>query len=206
MTNFKVTKIALFSPTGKNTIPSGSYFQKGGFLNECRKNKAAFETGILQFEMNQNGVVSDLKKSNNDFFSKETIVVVFPIENESLSLSEELILNWLNGNPQTLQKMIALENRWYNLILKFIALKFQSKKEELRYNAAFSIGNFFKGNYCLNRQQFNNLSICLQFQGISIDKVLWLTKRIANDLKIESYVLKRLYKKSTNPLLLVTLQ
>ena len=53
MTNFKVTKIAQFSPTGKNTIPDGSYFQKGGFLNECRKNKAAFETGILQFEMNQ---------------------------------------------------------------------------------------------------------------------------------------------------------
>ncbi len=41
MTNYTIREVKYFHPSGL-TLPNGSHYQKGGFLNECHKNKNNF--------------------------------------------------------------------------------------------------------------------------------------------------------------------
>lgn len=72
--NGMVTFIKYFSPDGRNEIPNGIYFQKGGFIHECQLNAEKFQIPTAQ----------------------ETQIFITVLPN-NFSIEEVIIIDWLKN-------------------------------------------------------------------------------------------------------------
>ena len=125
-THFKEVKY--FHPSGK-TMPNGSHYQRGGFINECKINKDNFvlDEGVHgeQYGMEQ----------------YRGGIVVFSTDVNAVKLNDNKLINIIKQLIATFNNRINRNKKIHNTINK---LNKGIKKSEERIGA-YSVGNFFKG-------------------------------------------------------------
>ena len=192
----KTVEIINFSPNGEKNTPNGSIYQKGGFLNECRKNKNSFIVNNNQFLISKEGVITEgVHSEQYGLYDYKGGIIIFSTDVNSLELSESKILNWLYKNIKTLKNRLFAKSKLNKIITKFNS--FSNKKIEDRdiddYIGAFSIGNFFSGRYVGdNDKTFNEKSLSIEINGISTDALIYLAEEIATDFNQETVLVKDL--------------
>jgi hypothetical protein len=82
-----VKQIKYFSPDGRDEIPDGVYFQKGGFIHECEVNAGKFTITSV---------------------TDETEIFITVLPNNS-NIHEEIIFGWLKKEFTTTQQQIVFE-------------------------------------------------------------------------------------------------
>lgn len=85
--HYQIKHLKYFSPDGKDKLPNGVYFQKGGFIHECHINAHKFEIPITGYSL-KSGIISVTEMS---IFSAITV-----LPNDT-NISEETIFNWLKN-------------------------------------------------------------------------------------------------------------
>jgi hypothetical protein len=203
--NFSIKEIKYFSPDGRNTLPNGSIYQKGGFLNECRINKESFSENNYQYFIDSKFIITEsnilvteaVHQNQYGLFDYRGGIIIFSTDVNSLILDKNKLINWLKNKILTLKNRLFTRKKLGNIISKFNLNKNKKIKEKQieDYIGAFSIGNFFKGTYISdNEKQFNEKSLSIEINGISTEALIYLAEEIAIDFKQETVLVKDLNK------------
>lgn len=176
---YTFNEIKYFHPSGK-TLPNGSHFQKGGFLNECRQNANSFvlDEGVHDKQYG-------LSKYRGG-------IIVFAVSVNAVKLSGNRFINAIKQFIETNKNRFRKDTIVHNTINKFNA---DDKRNSGEHISAYSLGNFFKGKYVGDKgEMFNDRSICLEINGLSSKSLLKLAEMIANEFKQETVLVKDLNK------------
>lgn len=170
--NFTIKEIKYFHPSGAS-LPNGSNYQKGGFLNECRKNMNSF---VLNEGVH--GEQYGMAKYRGG-------MIVFAVQ-----MSSNKIVNAIKQFVETTKNRFNKDKIVHNTINGF---NNDNTKNNGEYIGAYSLGNFFKGKYLGdNGEMFNDRSICLEINGLSSKSLLKLAEMIADRFKQETVLVKDL--------------
>ncbi len=173
-THFKEVKY--FHPSGK-TMPNGSHYQRGGFINECKINKDNFvlDEGVHgeQYGMAQ----------------YRGGLVVFSTDVNAVKLNDNKLINIIKQLIATFNNRINRNKKIHNTINK---LNKGIKKSEERIGA-YSVGNFFKGKYVGdNGEMYNDKSLSVEINGISSRNLLSFAELLAKEFMQETVLVKDL--------------
>ena len=173
-THFKEVKY--FHPSGK-TMPNGSHYQRGGFINECKINKDNFvlDEGVHgeQYGMAQ----------------YRGGLVVFSTDVNAVKLNDNKLINIIKQLIATFNNRINRNEKIHNTINK---LNKGIKKSEERIGA-YSVGNFFKGKYVGdNGEMYNDKSLSVEINGISSRNLLSFAELLAKEFMQETVLVKDL--------------
>lgn len=173
-THFKEVKY--FHPSGK-TMPNGSHYQRGGFINECKINKDNFvlDEGVHgeQYGMAQ----------------YRGGLVVFSTDVNAVKLNDNKLINKIKQLIATFNNRINRNKKIHNTINK---LNNGIKKPEERIGA-YSVGNFFKGKYVGdNGEMYNDKSLSVEINGISSRNLLSFAELLAKEFMQETVLVKDL--------------
>lgn len=175
--NFTIKEVKYFHPSRK-TLPNGSNYQKGGFLNECRKNINSF-----MLDEGAQGEQYGLAKYRGG-------MIVFAVNVNAVQLSPNKLVNGIKQFVETLKNHFNKGKIVHNTIMNF---NNDEKKNNGVYIGAYSLGNFFKGKYVGdNGEMFNDRSICLEINGLSSKSLLKLAEMIADRFRQETVLVKDL--------------
>lgn len=168
-------EVKFFHPEGK-TMPNGSHYQRGGFIQECKKNVESFtlDEGVHN---NQYGL-SDYRGG----------VIVFSTDVNAVEMDKNKILNKIK------QVLTTFKYRYKkDTMLHSIMNNFNSKGGE--YIGAYSVGNFFNGKYVGdNGEMYNEKSLSVEINGLSSKGLLNVAEMIAKAFQQESVLVKDLNK------------
>lgn len=176
---YTIKEIKYFHPSGR-TLPNGSNYQKGGFLNECKKNRNSFilDEGV-------HGEQYGMSKYRGG-------MIVFAVNVNAVQMSNNKIINALKQFIETTKNRFNKDKIVHNTIMNFNSDETRNGGE---YIGAYSLGNFFKGKYVGdNGEMFNDRSICLEINGLSSKSLLKLAEMIADRFKQETVLVKDLNK------------
>lgn len=175
--NFTIKEIKYFHPSGAS-LPNGSNYQKGGFLNECRKNMNSF---VLNEGVH--GEQYGMAKYRGG-------MIVFAVNVNAVQMSSNKIVNAIKQFVETTKNRFNKDKIVHNTINGF---NNDNTKNNGEYIGAYSLGNFFKGKYLGdNGEMFNDRSICLEINGLSSKSLLKLAEMIADRFKQETVLVKDL--------------
>jgi hypothetical protein len=175
--NFTFKEIKYFHPSGA-TLPNGSNYQKGGFLNECRKNMNSF---VLTEGVH--GEQYGMSKYRGG-------MIVFAVNVNAVHMSNNKIVNAIKQFIETTKNRFNKDKIVHSTINSF---NNDDTKNNGEYIGAYSLGNFFKGKYLGdNGEMFNDRSICLEINGLSSKSLLKLAEMIADRFKQETVLVKDL--------------
>ena len=172
---FRVVKY--FHPSGAS-LPNGSHYQKGGFLNECRKN-------LNGFVLNKNihGEQYGMTKYRGG-------MIVFAVNANAVQMSNDRFISATSQFIETIKDHFIKARTAHRTIMSFNDNKNRNSGEHF---GAYSLGNFFKGRYAGgNGQMFDDKSICLEINGLSSRSLLRLAKIIADKFSQETVLVKDL--------------
>lgn len=174
---FVVSEIKYFHPSGK-CLPNGNYYQKGGFLNECRKNMNSFvlDEGV-------HGEQYGMAKYRGG-------MIVFAVNVNAVQMSGNKFINAIRQFIETVKNHFNKDRIVHNTIMSF---NDDNNRNNGEYIGAYSLGNFFKGKYVGdNGEMFDDKSICLEINGLSSKSLLKLAEMIADRFKQETVLVKDL--------------
>lgn len=173
--NFTIKEIKYFHPSGAS-LPNGSNYQKGGFLNECRKNMNSF---VLNEGVH--GEQYGMAKYRGG-------MIVFAVNVNAVQMSSNKIVNAIKQFVETTKNRFNKDKIVHSTINGF---NNDNTKNNGEYIGAYSLGNFFKGKYLGdNGEMFNDRSICLEINGLSSKSLLKLAEMIADRFKQETVLVK----------------
>ena len=169
------TEVKYFHPQ-KQTMPNGSHYQRGGFIQECRENQNSFilDEGVYG---NQYGMA---KYSGG--------IIVFSTDVNAVELDKNKIINKIK------QVITTFKNRLKkDAIIHNVMNKFNDKGGE--YIGAYSVGNFFKGKYVGdNGEMYNERSLAIEINGLSSESLLKFAEMIAQKCMQKTVLVKDLNK------------
>ena len=171
-TNFREVKY--FHPNGK-TMPNGSHYQRGGFMNECRENENRFilDEGV-------HGEQYGLSEFRGGF-------IVFSTDVNAVSLSKNKLVNKVKQLTITFNNRLNRGKFFHNVVNK------SNNGSEVEKIGAYSVGNFFKGKYVVaNSKMFNEQSLAIEIYGISTIHLLEFAEIIAKEFRQETVLVKDL--------------
>lgn len=172
-----IKEVKYFHPSGCN-LPNGSHYQKGGFLNECRKNMNSFvlDEGV-------HGEQYGMSKYRGG-------MIVFAVSVNAVQMSDNKFINAIKQFIETQKNRFNKDKKVHNTINRFNK---DDSRNNGEYIGAYSLGNFFKGKYVGdNGEMFNDRSICLEINGLSSKSLLKLAEMIAETFKQETVLVKDL--------------
>ena len=166
-------EIKYFHPDGIS-LPNGSYYQRGGFLNECRINRNMF---IID------EAVHDKQYGLSDYRGG---VIVFSTDLNAVQLDTNIIKNKIKQFIVTWRNRLTKGKKIHNIINDFNA-------NNNEYIGAYSVGNFFHGRYVGdNGEKFDEKSLCLEINGLSSLSLLKIAENIAKSFGQETVLVKDL--------------
>lgn len=168
-------EVKCFHPEGKK-MPNGSYYQRGGFIQECKQNINSF---ILDEGVHNNQYGMSKYRGG---------IIVFSTDVNAIELDRNKILNKIK------QVITTYKNRFNRgTIIHNIVNKFNDKGGE--YIGAYSVGDFFKGKYVGdNGEMYNEKSLAVEINGLSSDSLLTVAEMIAQEFMQETVLVKDLNK------------
>ena len=173
-TPFKEVKY--FHPERK-TMPNGCFYQRGGFLNECKNNKDSFVVN--------EGVHSE----QYGLVNYRGGIIVFSTDVNAIQLDNNKLINKIK------QLIITFNNRFnrYKKIhttINKLNKKIDNPEERI---GAYSVGNFFKGKYVGdNGEMYNEKSLSVEINGISSRNLLTFAELLAQEFRQETVLVKDL--------------
>ena len=169
------TEVNYFHPQ-RQTMPNGSHYQRGGFLQECRENLNSFilDEGV-------HGKQYGMAKYRGG-------IIVFSTDVNAVELDKNKIINKIK------QVITTFKNRLKkDAIIHNVMNKFNDKGGE--YIGAYSVGNFFKGKYVGdNGEMYNERSLAVEINGLSSGSLLKVAEMIAQEFMQETVLVKDLNK------------
>ena len=171
----KWTEGKYFHPQ-RQTMPNGSHYQRGGFLQECRENLNSFilDEGV---HGNQYGMAK-----------YRGGIIVFSTDVNAVELDKNKIINKIKQVITTFKNRLKKDTIIHNVMNKF-----NDKGGE--YIGAYSVGNFFKGKYVGdNGEMYNERSLAVEINGLSSESLLKVAEMIAQEFMQETVLVKDLNK------------
>ena len=171
--NTNWTEVKYFHPQ-RQTMPNGSHYQRGGFLQECRENSNSF-------------VLDEGVHGNQYGMSKyRGGIIVFSTDVNAVELDKNKIVNKIK------QVIATFKNRFRkDSIIHNVMNKFNDNGDE--YIGAYSVGNFFKGKYVGdNGEMYNERSLAIEINGLSSKSLLKVAEMIAQEFMQETVLVKDL--------------
>ena len=169
------TEVKYFHPQ-RQTMPNGSHYQRGGFIQECREN--------------QNSFILDEGVHGNQYGMAEYRggIIVFSTEGNTVESDKDKIVNNIN------QVITTFKNRVKNdSIIRNVMNKLNDKGGE--YIGAYSVGNYFKGRYVGdNGEMYNERSLAIEINGLSSESLLKVAEMIAQKCMQKTVLVKDLNK------------
>lgn len=169
------TAVKYFHPQ-RQTMPNGSHYQRGGFIQECRENQNSFilDEGVYG---NQYGMAK-----------YRGGIIVFSTDVNAVELDKDKIVNNIN------QVITTFKNRVKNdSIIHNVMNKLNDKGGE--YIGAYSVGNYFKGRYVGdNGEMYNERSLAIEINGLSSESLLKVAEMIAQKCMQKTVLVKDLNK------------
>ena len=166
-------EVKYFHPQ-RQTMPNGSHYQRGGFLQECRENSNSF-------------VLDEGVHGNQYGMSKyRGGIIVFSTDVNAVELDKNKIVNKIK------QVIATFKNRFRkDSIIHNVMNKFNDNGDE--YIGAYSVGNFFKGKYVGdNGEMYNERSLAIEINGLSSKSLLKVAEMIAQEFMQETVLVKDL--------------
>lgn len=160
----------------RQTMPNGSHYQRGGFLQECRENLNSFilDEGV---HGNQYGMAK-----------YRGGIIVFSTDVNAVELDKNKIINKIKQVITTFKNQLKKDTIIHNVMNKF-----NDKGGE--YIGAYSVGNFFKGKYVGdNGEMYNERSLAVEINGLSSESLLKVAEMIAQEFMQETVLVKDLNK------------
>ena len=174
------TEVKYFHPQ-RQTMPNGSHYQRGGFLQECRENSNSF-------------VLDEGVHGNQYGMSKyRGGIIVFSTDVNAVELDKNKIVNKIK------QVIATFKNRFRkDSIIHNVMNKFNDNGDE--YIGAYSVGNFFKGKYVGdNGEMYNERSLAIEINGLSSKSLLKVAEMIAQEFMQETVLVKDLNRNKIYP-------
>ena len=169
-------EIKYFHPNG-NTMPNGSHYQRGGFINECKINKNNF-----MLDEGVHGEQYGMKQHRGG-------IVVFSTDVNAVKLNDNKLINKIKQLIITFNNRINRNKKIHSTINK---LNKEIRKSEERIGA-YSVGNFFKGKYVGdNGEMYNDKSLSVEINGISSRNLLSFAELLAKEFMQETVLVKDL--------------
>ena len=189
-------EIKYFSPDGRKDLPNGSIYQKGGFIYNCKKNKARFIEFNNQYFINNDGNMCEaIHPEQYGLSDYRGGIIVFSTDINSLKISKNKLLDWFEKKLKTFKNRLFYKKKINNIIKRFneyIKKEVGGKKIE-DYIGAFSIGNFFNGRYVGdNEKVFDKNSLSIEINGISSESLIFLAEEVAQEFIQETVLVKDL--------------
>ena len=156
------TAVKYFHPQ-RQTMPNGSHYQRGGFLQECRENLNSFilDEGV-------HGKQYGMAKYRGG-------IIVFSTDVNAVELDKNKIINKIKQVITTFKNRLKKDTIIHNVMNKF-----NDKGGE--YIGAYSVGNFFKGKYVGdNGEMYNERSLAVEINGLSSESLLKVAEMIAQE-------------------------
>lgn len=169
------TEVKYFHPQ-RQTMPNGSHYQRGGFLQECRENLNSFilDEGV---HGNQYGMAK-----------YRGGIIVFSTDVNAVELDKNKIINKIKQVITTFKNRLKKDTIIHNVMNKF-----NDKGGE--YIGAYSVGNFFKGKYVGdNGEMYNERSLAIEINGLSSESLLKFAEMIAQKCMQKTVLVKDLNK------------
>ena len=169
------TEVKYFHPQ-RQTMPNGSHYQRGGFIQECRENQNSFTRG-------------DGVHGNQYCMARQSGgIYVIVTEVNAVELDKDKIVNNIN------QVITTFKNRVKNdSIIRNVMNKLNDKGGE--YIGAYSVGNYFKGRYVGdNGEMYNERSLAIEINGLSSESLLKVAEMIAQKCMQKTVLVKDLNK------------
>lgn len=169
-------EIKHFHPSGKS-MPNGSHYQRGGFLNECQNNKDSFilDEGV-------HGEQYGMQKFRGG-------IIVFSTDVNAVQMDNNKLLNKIKQLITTFNYRVNRGKKIHKVVNKF---NDNVNKTEERIGA-YSVGNFFKGRYVGdNGEMYNEKSLSVEINGISSMNLLSFAELLANEFMQETVLVKDL--------------
>lgn len=175
--NFKIKcfknihEVKYFHPSGKS-LPNGIYYERGYFLNECRKNKNSY---IIDESVHDKQY--GLAKYRGG-------IITFSTDINALTLSKNKIINKIRQVVETFKQRLNRASIIHNVINNF-----NENNEE--YIGAYSVGNFFRGKYVGdNGEMYSERSLSIEINGLSSISLFKLAEKLAKEFKQETVLVK----------------
>ena len=157
---YSFREVKYFHPSG-STLPNGSHYQKGGFLNECRKN-------MNDFVLDENVHGEQMAKYRGG-------LIVLAVDEDAVQTLDNRIANATKQFIESLKDHFDKDN----------------PRNNGECIGAYSLGNFFKGKYVGdNGKMFDDRSVCMEINGLSDKSLLKLAEMIAERFKQKSVLVK----------------
>lgn len=173
-------EIKYFSPDGKS-MPNGHSLQRGGFIQECRRNSNNF---VLSEALHGKQYGSSEYKGG---------VIVFSVDVNTVQLDEDTIQDKVEMVIANFQQRYFAGNKLCGIINKL--KQYFKKKSMSDETIAYSVGKAFKGKYIGgNREEYNEHSMTIEVNGLSTKALLHLGEMIARAFHQETVLLKDLNK------------
>ena len=160
----------------RQTMPNGSHYQRGGFLQECRENLNSF-------------IIDEGVHSKQYGMAKyRGGIIVFSTDVNAVELDKNKIINKIKQVITTFKNRLKKDSIIHNVMNKF-----NDKGGE--YIGAYSVGNFFKGKYVGdNGEMYNERSLAVEINGLSSGSLLKVAEMIAQEFMQETVLVKDLNK------------
>lgn len=166
-------EVKYFHPDG-TSLPNGSHYQRGGFLNECRANRDAFLI---------DEAVHDKQYGLADYRGG---IIVFSTDINAVQLDTNIIKNKIKQFVATWRNRLTKGKKIHDVINDF-------NSNENEYIGAYSVGNYFHGRYVGdNGEKFDEKSLCLEINGLSSVALLKMAENIAKSFGQETVLVKDL--------------
>lgn len=170
-------EIKYFHPSC-NTLPNGSHFQKGGYLNECRINKNSF---IIN---------EDIHPEQYGLSNYRGGIIVFAVNVNAVQLSSNKIMNCIKQFMTTWKNRLRKDKMLADIINDFNNSEDNTEND---YIGAYSVGKFFNGKYVGdNGETFNDKSVSIEINGLSSKGLLLLGEYITKKFQQETVLIKDL--------------
>lgn len=169
-----VCEIKYFHPSGKS-LPNGSHYQRGGFLQECKANKAKF--------------IIDEAVHSEQYGMREYRggIITFSTEVNAVQLSDNAIINKIKQTIKT------FSNKWNRKSIIHNVINSLNQSNDNDYIGAYSVGNYFQGKYVGdNGEMYNEDSMSVTVNGLSSKGLLALAEKLATAFMQETVLVKDL--------------
>ena len=172
-TNNTIQEIKYFHPSGRKNLPNGNFYQKGGFIMECKNNANSF---VLS---------EDIHGEQYGMANYRGGVIVFSTDVNAVKLHDNRLLNVIKQFLKTQSQRFNKDKKIHNIINK--------ETDTNDYVGAYSFGNFFKGKYVGdNGAVFNDKSLALEINGLSSKGLMRLAEYISKEFLQETVLVKDL--------------
>lgn len=156
-------------------MPNGSHYQRGGFLHECKINKAKF---ILDEAVHQ---------EQYGLYNYRGGIITFSTEVNAIEMSKNVIINKIK------QVIKTFSNKWNRKSIIHNVINDLNNTNGEDYIGAYSVGNYFQGKYVGdNGEMYNEESLSVTVNGLSSKGLLSLAERLATAFMQETVLVKDL--------------